>query len=202
MQFDSHDIESKMKSSRNESVGALATLGFYLNVLFFKISMDLDTDVRFFKDSAHIPMVLTTPVDARKRLHAMSGVLYSFVLSDIVSADREILMPALTAIPSATSEGLKHCIGEICEFKLRMNTIPGVNKSFSMELRIPKRLVEFGMFPQFVPDVGAMSKIMRWTLPKAQLSQKRVGLYLEVSGLPEGEHPWEFWMDLGGDKVM
>jgi hypothetical protein len=195
MQFDSSDIESKMKFSRSEKVGAFATIGFYLNILFFKVSMDLDTDVRFFSSSAHIPMILTTPVDARKNLNPKSGVLYSFVLGDQVQELSQIEMPRLSDTVSKQELTSKHCQDFRCVFSLKVERASPDATTFSLELNLPLKLVELGMFPQFVSDVGDVAKDMGWALDKRQRGQKRVGLYLEVSGLPKGEQPWDLWMD-------
>jgi hypothetical protein len=96
LNFSSADIESKLIEKRIDSLAALASLGFYLKVLFFKLTLDLRTDVAFFESSANIPMVMTLPVTASKRLHRKSGVLYSFQLGDAVSTTAlKVDMPIL-----------------------------------------------------------------------------------------------------------
>lgn len=197
MQFDSSDITSMMKSYRSERVGAFGTLGFYLNILFFKISLDLNTDVRFFESSTHIPMILTVPVDGNKRLHPKSGVLYSFILTDAVQTPAQHEMPILKDAPSSPAEGLKFCSDEVCIYKLTFSQVQPDAKALMMELKLPRSLVALGMFPHYVADVSNHAQDMKWSLSKTQTRQRRVGIYLEVSGLPKGEHSWDFWMELG-----
>jgi hypothetical protein len=194
LNFLSSDVESKMMTKRIEPTTALASLGFYLKVLFFKIVLDLRTDVAFFESSANIPMVMTLPVDASKRLHRKSGILYSFVLGETIQPNlMDIGMPMLN--PGLLSGdfkplGLKQCDVE-CTYQL---TIPAGGKKAKMRIVIPKALVERGMFPWFVGDLAAVQEEMDWALPKKMDLKKRIGIYFEVSGLPAGSHPWDFWM--------
>jgi hypothetical protein len=55
-----------------------------------------------------------------------------------------------------------------------------------------RSLVEKGLFPWFVPDVAAATESMGWSFRRGFDSKNRVGIYLEMSGLPEGSHPWDF----------
>lgn len=194
LNFHASDIESKMNAKRFHPTVALASLGFYLKVLFFKISLDLNTDVAFFESSATIPMVMTLPVDASTRLNKKSGVLYSFKLGDAVDPKSlgiamPLLDPSLLAGASKT-EGLKNCTDE-CLYTLQL---PAQNKVAKMEIVLPRQVVELGMFPWFVSDIGAATKEMGWKLPEKLDLKNRVGIYFEVSGLPKGSHPWDFKM--------
>jgi hypothetical protein len=60
-----------------------------------------------------------------------------------------------------------------------------------MKINIHKSLVEKGMFPWFVRDVSKEREKMGWSIAE---SKGRVGLYFEVSRLPKGSHPWDFWI--------
>lgn len=192
LQFDSSDIESLMRSTRVEDFGALATIQFYLKILFFKITLDLDTDVAFFRSSAHIPMVLTVPKNAEKRLNPKSGILYSFVLDDGVRFDPKSKMPIFDANADQTSGGVDgYCSGDQCEYSV---VFVRDTSEFSMNLLLPKSLVERGMYPRYVDDVVEGSKSMKWRVPKQ--NEKRRGLYFEVSRLPAGEHAWDLWLGL------
>lgn len=200
MQFDSSNIESRMKQHRIENFGALATLGFYLKVLFFKISLNLETDVQFFSNAAHIPMVLTIPVNAKDKLHPKSGVLYSFALGSSAK-ETHVEMPRLLDNPFSPKDGLTYCEEDSCRYRLKFESELEPDKEFALELHLPKTLVEYGMFPQFVSDVGDAAPGMNWSIPSSKRGVRRVGLYLEVSGLPQGEHPWDFWMELGSKQA-
>jgi hypothetical protein len=195
MQFDTSDIESKMKSSRGENVGAFANVGFYLNILFFKIAMDLTTDVMFFRNSSYIPMVLTTPVDAKKYLNHKSGVLYSFELPEKIKVSQSMQMPVLSGEYASAEVGLPYCKDSSCLFQVRFEHEHAREESLVMELILSRELVSQGMFPQFVQDVSSVAHSMEWELKKEHLQKKRVGFYMEISGLSQGGHPWDFWLD-------
>jgi len=197
MQFDSTDIVTQMKAYRIEPFAALASLNFYLKILFFRISLDLETDVQFFKDSAHIPMVITIPRDANQRLNRKSGVLYSFALSENMREIRPVKMPVLNPDKLSIQEGLEYCDGNICSYEVSFQTSAVANKVLTLMLKLPRRLAEFGMIPRFVVDVGDSAPAMQWSMPRSQRGMHRVGLYLEVSGLPKSQHPWDVWLQLG-----
>lgn len=198
LQFDSGDIESLMRSTRVEDFGALATIQFYLKILFFKITLDLDTDVAFFRSSAHIPMVLTVPKDAEKSLNPRSGILYSFVLEEGVTFDPTSKMPLFDPKADQTSGGMAgFCDDNSCNYTVRFKQdTQGRTSEFSMELLLPKVLVARGMYPRYVEDAVSHKKNMGWSFSKKQQSERRSGLYFEVSRLPAGEHAWDLWLGL------
>jgi hypothetical protein len=194
LNFRSTDIESKIISKRFEPTVGLAALGFYLKVLFFKVVLDLTTDVSFFENSASVPMIMTLPIDASKRLNRKSGLLYSFKLGDGIDLKSiAVNMPPL--IPSFLNgefadEGLKFCARE-CAYELRL---PTKHRLALMEIILPREVVEQGMFPWFIEDVAAVSDEMGWSLPRDLDLKNRIGIYFEVSKLPKGIYPWDFWM--------
>ncbi len=194
LNFHSGDIESRLEDHRPEPLSQLASLGFYLRVLFFKLTLDLRTDVAFFESSANIPMVMTLPVNAAKRLNHKSGVLYSFKVGDGIDLNAlrtsmPYLNPALLD-GDVASAGLVSC-GRVCEYSLE---VPAQDKRMILRIAVTPDLVKKGLFPWFVPDVNAVQKKMNWSLPQSLDLKKRVGLYLEVSGLPKGSHPWDLWI--------
>ncbi len=194
LNFSSSDIESKMMDRRIEPLTALASIGFYLKVLFFKLTLDLRTDVAFFESSANIPMVMTLPVNASKRLNSKSGVLYSFQLGDAITKDSlSVNMPLLKSnsiFGDFSADGLAYC-GEFCRFDL---VVPSGGKRLKLQITMARHLVEKGFFPWFVGDVGALQKDMSWSLRSDMALNQRVGIYFEVSKLPKGSHPWDFWI--------
>jgi hypothetical protein len=194
LNFNSKDIESRLEQQRAESLSQLASLGFYLRVLFFRLTLDLRTDVAFFESSANIPMVMTLPVNASKRLNRKSGVLYSFKLGKGVDATKlraamPILNPDLLG-QDISQIGLSSC-DRLCEYMLE---IPTLGKSLELRITVSPELAKKGLFPWFVADVKSLEKAMNWSLPPSLDLENRLGLYLEVSGLPKGSHPWDFWM--------
>ncbi len=194
LNFSSADIESKMMDYRIEPLTALASLGFYLKVLFFKLTLDLRTDVAFFESSANIPMVMTLPVNAAKRLNPKSGVLYSFQLGDRITKESlNVNMPVLKSnsiFGEYAAEGIAYC-GEYCRYDMVLSSS---GKRLKLQIAMARHLVEKGFFPWFVSDVEALQKDMGWSLRSDLSMNQRVGIYFEVSRLPKGSHPWDFWI--------
>jgi hypothetical protein len=203
MTFDSHQIESHLEESRLGPVGDMARLSFFLKILLFKIRMSLSTDVGFYADSGHIPMMVNIPVDATSYLHPASGILYSWRLAPAAQAGKaDVRMPRLN--PSLVRQGyqvlaktaLASCAGGDCFFHY---TVEVHGRRFAMDLGIKRQLVERGFFPQFVEDVGRYKETMDWDIDD-EPGVRRTGMYFEVSGLQEGGHPWDFWLRLGGQS--
>jgi hypothetical protein len=200
MHFDSKDIVSKLEESRLGPVANLARVSFFLKILIFKIRMSLNTDVGFFRDSGHIPMMINIPVESSKYLNPKSGILYSWqpsAQSVYQSAPGELPGIDVKKVGEGFKKlgeyGLTFCRGAECKFKYQID-VDG--RILSMDLGIKKDLVARGFFPMYVHDIATFSKEMGWgeTYDKAK---GRSGLYFEVSGLPKGGHPWDFWMRLG-----
>lgn len=203
MRFDSQDIVSRLEESRRGPVANLARVSFFLKILFFKIRMSLNTDVAFFRESGHIPMMINIPVEANHYLNAKSGILYSWVKSPAAlfkssPQDIPVIDPGLIAQGHKRlgEYGLKFCRGSDCRFRYHME-VDG--KLLSMDLGIKKELVQRGFFPMYVPDVASFQKDMDWS-EKYLNAKDRTGLYFEVSGLEKGGHPWDFWLRLGGNS--
>lgn len=197
MTFDSDDIESKLKAYRTGSISNLAQLSFYLRVLFFRINMNLSTDVGFFAKSAHIPMMIHLPIDSTAYLNAGSGILYSWRLAPGATSDA-VFMPMFEiqkikqGWSSLATLSKNFCVNGKCFFRhvLRLN-----EQKLSMELQFDENIVARGFFPLFVSDVNSFKDEMGWKLDFAD-KERRVGFYFETSGLKSGEYPWEFWLRL------
>ena len=89
--------------------------------------------------------------------------------------------------------GLKYCRGDECTYRYAIDLR---GKRLSMEIGIRRDLVEKGFFPIYVPDTHSAKGTMGWQGEGVEVSG-RSGMYFEVSGLPKGEHPWDFWIRLG-----
>ena len=205
MHFDSDDIESYLETTRPGPVGTLARVSFYLRILFFKIKMSLTTDVTFYEESGHIPMMVHLPVEAQRHLNPSSGILYSWALADGVTVDLSKMdMPSLDAekvksgFRKLSETGLNRCRGDSCRYRFVATTGVGPEqRELAMEFDIGRSLVEKGFFPHFVHDVAAFNETMKWDIHENKLKFPRMGLYFEVSGLPAGGSPWDFWLRLG-----
>jgi hypothetical protein len=197
MNFGKDDLESEIERTKIGTLANTARISFFLNILFFRINLDLKTDASFFADAAHIPMIMTLPVDATKYLNRHSGVLYTFEIPQNVRLTSLNMPDALSAhklpIESRTDEGLIRCEGEICRYRLAVTDAN--NYSLNLDLTLKQSLVEKSFFPTFVEDVKIFSNTYGW--PKSTSEKKRIGFYFEVSGLPKGEHPWDLWISFG-----
>ncbi len=203
MNFDSRQIESHLEESRLGPVGNLARLSFYLRILFFQIDLKLSTDVGFYLDSGHIPMMVNIPVNAFEYLHPASGILYSWALSpDAEAGAKEVHMPILdvATVKKGYAElakvGQTQCKKADCIFQY---TVDIRGRRLSMDLGVKKELVDRGFFPIYVDDVNKYKDDMGWDL-NFPATVRRPGIYFEVSGLPKGGHPWDFWLKLGSPK--
>lgn len=201
MNFDSDEILSQMEAQRLGPVGNLARLSFFLKIFLFKIRMSLATDVGFFADSGHIPMMVSLPINAYDHLHPKSGILYSWELSAAGSkAAKTVDMPLLE--PSDVAKGYKElgklgtkfCKGSECQFRYQVEV---AGRKLAMDLGVKRSLVQRGFYPIYVEDLETYRETMGWDMT-AEEAKGRVGMYFEVSGLPKGGHPWDFWMRLGG----
>jgi hypothetical protein len=204
MHFDSKQIESKLEKYRLGPLADLARLSFFLRLLFFRLDISLSTDVAFFNDAGHIPMMINIPVNSFDWLNPRSGILYTWVLSD--KAQREphnVKMPRLNVeeVKKGWSNlakiGLDYCVGPDCVYKFGVKV---GGRYLVMNLSLKKNLVEHGFFPIFVEDVATQKEAMNWKID-ASPGTPRMGMYFEVSGLPKGGHPWEFWLKLGGEEM-
>lgn len=203
MRFDSKDIVSKLEESRLGPVANLARVSFFLKILMFKIRMSLNTDVGFFRDSGHIPMMINVPVESSQYLNPKSGILYSWqpsAQSVYQSAPGDLPGIDVKKVGEGFKKlgeyGLTFCRGSECKFKYQID----VNgRIMSMDLGIKKELVARGFFPMYVHDIATFSKEMGWG-ERYDNVKSRSGLYFEVSGLPKGGHPWDFWMRLGAQS--
>lgn len=203
LHFDSRQIESNLEKSRLGPVANLARLSFFLRILFFKLDMSLSTDVAFFEDSGHIPMMINLPVDSFRFLNPKSGILYTWTLPrGIDHKGFSIKMPSID--PEITGKGWselgeiggKYCSSNICKFSFTSSN--GV-RSLTMKMEIANHLVKKGFFPQFVPDVAQYKDEMDWEID-IENGVHRVGMYFEFSGLPKGGHPWSFWLKMSQGK--
>lgn len=201
MNFDSDEIESHLEASRLGPVGDLARLSFFLKILLFKIKMSLSTDVAFYTDAGHIPMMVNIPVNAYEYLNPASGILYTWIPAP-QGKDSNIDMPILDeklvhqGWEQLKSKGATYCkegVRHSCYYKY--GYMLGSRK-LEMDFEIEKKIVDRGFFPFFVDDVAKHKEAMGWDI-EIPAGERRVGLYFEVSGLPEGGHPWEFWLRLG-----
>jgi hypothetical protein len=199
LHFDSKQIESNLERTRLGPIANLARLSFFLRILFFKLDMSLSTDVAFFEDAGHIPMMINLPVDSYKYLNPKSGILYTWnIPQGAVDQNFVINMPSID--PAITAQGFKrlgeygqkYCLEGICSYFFSFLT---GGRTLTMKMEITEELVKKGFFPQFVSDVSIYRKAMDWEI-ELNKGSRNIGMYFEFSGLPKGGHPWSFWLKM------
>ena len=202
MNFDSDDITSVLEDKRLGPVGNMARVSFWLKVLFFEIDLKLNTNVGFFAESGHIPMMVSLPVNATDYLNSGSGILYSWQESKSTKASaKTITMPPLstkfieTGYSNLGALGTPFCSKEYCTFEYSA-VING--QKLSLTFGLNKELVKKGFFPQYVHNVNEFKSEMGWDVEANE--GDRPAVYFETSGLPKGGHPWDFWLNLGGEN--
>lgn len=204
MNFDHSDVESNLKNIRKGPLGVVGILTFYLRVLFFRVNLNLFTEISFFKNSVYVPMLLNLPVDPQERLHPSSGFLFTWENpgGETRYQSGEGAFPVLdaklvkTGASSLLQNAEPYCEGSRCLFTLR-----GQKKHIHWALRfaIHKERVKQGFFPQFVSDSFQAKKSLGWKKVNDH-DRGRVGIYFEVSGLPKGRHPYDFWILLARNQ--
>jgi hypothetical protein len=201
------DVESYVSASRIGNVGMLANMDFYLRLLFFKIDLKMATTVGFWGDSAHIPSLVDVPRDGPSMLHPDSGLLYAFKAHaarfdqsrperTMPNADAKVL---LAGPDTAARVGAAYCGATMCTFRLRGTIGP---QAFGIDVDIAPELVKMGFFPMWVPDVAAFKKAMGWTDEVDAADVGRVALYINNSGMKQGQYKFDQWLRVGPPESM
>lgn len=206
LNFGINDIESRLKHQYAGPIAFVSTLDFFLNIFFFKINLELNTSLGFFNRSVNVPMILHMPVDASRWVYPGSGIFYAWESNDlVVSYDL-----AASRIPQFNAElikqgyeavgrkGLQYCDERSCMFDLvfRLERRP-----VTMQFRMPRYMVERGFYPVFVADVRAAEKALNWPRSeKTNSGWRQAAVYFENSGTTEGEHKWDFWLNINENE--
>jgi hypothetical protein len=201
MDFDNRDVESYVVRAETGPVGVVASIDFFLRVLFFKVNLKMATTAGFYADAGHIPAVIDVPVDAAKMLNPGSGLLYSWIrkAATVDQSQPEKTMPnadpkrIAAGFATNAKTGLPYCHGETCNFRLR-GTV--ANETFALDVNVPKTMVERGFFPQWIPDVAAFKKGLGWD-DDPDAVKDQVAVYFDNSGLPQGQYKIDQWIRIG-----
>jgi hypothetical protein len=198
--FDSSDVTSELHNVRPGPLGMMGQLSFFLSLLFFKIDMQAETTVTFYRDAVHLPLAMTFPIDISQRVNPSTGILFTWQDNpkELTWNIDDSMIPRLNAEkvkagPQALANaGLSYCQFGDCVYRIRGRMR---DHDFAMTFHVPQEKVEKGFYPMFVEDAAASFSAMGW----GQAFQKdphRVGTYLEVSGLSQGVHMYDLWMQI------
>jgi len=189
LNFDPTDISSRLEEYRMGPLGMVGRVSFYLNILFFKIKLALTTDVSFYKDSAHVPMIMFSPVEASKYLNPKSGIYYSW--KDYLPMQRWNIPDRILETTEVKELLNQKCQESFCTHKM---IVPDL---LTMEFQISRSLAEKG----FIPVWAKAEDVAKKTIPAIHIRPKAEGLYFETSRLEKGGHRWDFWLGLGASKA-
>ena len=195
VQFGAGDIRSELVNYRIGDISHLANLSFYLKFLFFEINLDLSLNAAFYNQSGSIPMVLTAPYAPKDYLNPGSGVLYTWQkpssrgireLPEMPRFNPEDLLASNKRIDQVLSQ---YCEKQKCFFAYKVSNGP---HSIGLQFILAKQLVKKGFFPTYIEAVKEHADEMGWDGEAAE--EGRRAIYFEISGLPEGEFFWDFWV--------
>ncbi len=198
--FNQDDIDAQIARERRGPLGLVGSVDFALRILFFKINLRLSPEVSFFPGTVFMPMVMHLPVDAREFLHSGSGLFYTWEPGRDVTISRELSrLPTLDAsivkagAPELAKTGLTYCSGSTCRFQLVGEL---ADRYFVLNFNIDRGLVSKGFFPLMMPNTAKAEKELGWEVTAIR-DPNRMGMYFETSGLPQGNHEWEFIIRVG-----
>ena len=199
--FDKDDVESELVNTRVGPVGLVGRLTFFLRILFFRVDLKLNTDVSFYGDSAYVPMVINFPTDAPSNVNPASGILFTYDVDPEkmrwLSTEKDIpsLRPDLVkkGVGELVNIGRRYCGSKGCQFAVRGKID---DYEWAMNFVIPKKVLDQGFFPMWTTDYSGSLQDLGWD-DDAKPNPKRVGFYLETSGLAKGEHGYDFWIQIG-----
>lgn len=201
LDFNNDDVNSEITGSYTGPVGTLSNISFFLNLLFFEIDLKMDTSVAFFGDSGLIPVKFEAPMEGV--LNPGSGMLYHWQAADskINHVKTSSTLPyanpkeILAGPKTLAKSGLGFCKDQ-CEYRMQgsIGTTP-----YSLDINVPRYMVEAGFYPIFIQDLGAFAKEMDWDLEEEPPADT-IAIYFENSGLPKGFHQMEQWIRMGEAK--
>lgn len=203
--FTAESVRSKIENFFVGKSVTLAKLSFGLSILFFKVDLDLETDVLFSRDTVFIPMILSIPKNANRYVHSGSGVLYSWTpapgfLVDVSAARmpvRREFSENFTSKDQLDEVLTRYCGARgICRFDVALASsfVQGVPLRLRMEILIRESLVRRGFFPRLIESVQGEASDAGWVVKRPR--QARNGIYFELSGLESGQHGIDIWLRL------
>ena len=209
LNFDSTNILSELKEFLHGPVALNMGVSFMLRALMFNIDLSLSTYSSFHKNTAHIPMILHLPVDGTSFFNYNSGLMYHWITSSTKAENNtKILMPLFdqnTKNLFKETKNLNKIVSKYCNPSLSciFSYISAGAPTFIIQLDIQKKLVEKGFFPIYIDNLEFFNKEFNWALEDWGTKEINIrkGIYFNISGLKSGDHAWDLWMGLGGEKA-
>ncbi len=203
MNFGNDDVESYVEASHIGDVGAVTLVNFYIKALIFKVDLKMATMASFYQDSAHIPMIVDVPMAAENHLNKGSGLLYTFKpvdatfdLSPGASTVSRFIPEINPPLPEQVAQsGETHCSDTSCFYRLKGKV---ADRSFSVDIDLPRAAVRRGFYPKLVTDVAAFKQTMGWG-SSSRDDKDLIGFYYENSALEKGRFLMSYWIGFHND---
>lgn len=195
-------LYSQVKSWGKTPIQNIADLIFFWKLLFMDIDIKMSATSSFYKESVYIPFKMNVPVEAKDYLNKTSGSLYSWATNNIISYDSSGSSIPIFKIENIKKPHIKDieqkfCNQKTCKFSLNGS---GPDFNFSAYFAMNRSMVDLGFFPYFVTDEAAARSELGWDSKINSSLGKRVGIYLNISGLKAGDYSWDFWIDVDKNK--
>ncbi len=179
LHFTGNDVRSELVGYTQGSLVSAGELSFFLDVLSFKIRMNLLSEVSMFRDAIHVPVILTLPVSGSV-LKPGSGVFYGFRY-----LGNDFWKDVQTDLPRLPKEGGAIPFAEQRTFLMRLgSTVVAVG------IRMPEVFREMG----FSPALASPEDLKAVDFPK---TKSDFGIFYDITKLQKGTHKFEIWFYVG-----
>jgi|GEM_PF-4102427 len=184
MHFTSDDIASSLGAYLQKPLGTSGRLSFFLDVLFFKVKLDLTSTVTLFRDAVHVPVVMTLPISGTS-LREGSGMFYGFR-----AASPALLAAVQTSMPRLGSSRAPPRKGAPSSFFLAHK-----GSCVAVSIDEPPEFDTLGFHPQMAYP-GDLASI---EFPKVAAD---FGVFYDITKLRKGRYRFDVWFRVGqGDAA-
>lgn len=174
LHFTGDDVRSELLAYLQDPLGTSGRLSFFLDVLFFRVKLDLRSAVTIYRDAVHVPVVMTLPVSGTS-LREGSGMYYGFN-----AADGEVL------------EGMRTTMRRLCRGPVvGEQPVPTffVEKDGSCVAVGVREPPEFGAMG-FHPQIAFPSDLQAIGFPKVGTD---FGVFYDITKLRKGRYSFDVW---------
>lgn len=174
LHFTGNDVRSELQAYLQDPLATSGQLSFFLDVLFFKVKLDLRSSVTLYKNAVHVPVVMTLPLSGSS-LREGSGLFYGFK-----AASAEVLANMRSSMPRLGGSGVGERKSVPTFFTMRKGTCVAV------AVREPPEFESLGFHPRlaFASDLAAFG------FPRTQAD---FGVFYDIRKLRKGTYRFDVW---------
>ena len=184
LHFTGDDVRSEVSRVQVAPLSSAGQLTFFLDVLSFKISLNLLSEVSMFEDAIHVPVLLNLPVSG-SMLRVGSGIYYGFKFAkgmnmSSVKTDMPRLPAGNSRIPFAPT---------------RTFQVQSPDFSVAVGVHMPPAFEAMG----FAPALALPEDLKKRGFPKVGSD---FGIFYDITQLKKGTHRFDLWFYVGhsGDE--